>query len=190
MQTDLNLGAAAVSGIDLQLTYRQDLMKGGGHLMFELNGAYLEHSTTTPQPGAHTYDCAGYYGLTCQTVNPRWHHIFRTTWQTPWNFNVAATWRYFGPVSDDNNSPDPTLHFATFGGNDYVNARVPSYSYLDLATNWYVGKALTIRAGINNALDKAPPLIVSTLVPAGEANTIDVYDMFGRQLFLAFTAKF
>jgi len=39
-------------------------------------------------------------------------------------------------------------------------------------------------------LDKAPPLIVTTLVPAGEANTIDVYDMFGRQLFLAFTAKF
>ena len=190
VQTDLNLGAALVSGIDLQLTYRQDLPKGGGHLLFELNGAYLEHSETTPQPGAHTYDCAGYYGLTCQTVNPRWHHIFRTTWQTSWNFSASATWRYIGPVSDDNNSPDPTLHFATFGGNDYVNARVPSYSYLDLATTWYVGKVLTIRAGINNALDKAPPLINTTLVPAGEANTIDVYDMFGRQLFLAFTAKF
>ena len=190
VQTDLNLGAALVSGIDLQLTYRQDLMRGGGHLLFELNGAYLEHMETTPQPGAHTYDCAGYFGATCQTVNPRWHHIFRTTWQTPWNFSAAATWRYIGPVSDDNNSPDPTLHFATFGGNDYVNARVPSYSYLDLATTWYVGKVLTIRAGINNVLDKAPPLIVTTLVPAGEANTIDVYDMFGRQLFLAFTAKF
>jgi iron complex outermembrane recepter protein len=190
VQTDLNLGAALVSGIDLQLTYRQDLPSGGGHLVFELNGAYLEHNETTPQPGAHTYDCAGYFGATCQTVNSRWHHIFRTTWQTAWNFSAAATWRYIGPVSDDNNSPDPTLHFATFGGNDYVNARVPSYSYLDLATTWYVGKVLTIRAGINNVLDKDPPLINTTLVPAGEANTIDVYDMFGRQLFLAFTAKF
>jgi hypothetical protein len=28
------------------------------------------------------------------------------------------------------------------------------------------------------------------VVPGGEANTVDVYDMFGRQVFLALTAKF
>jgi len=49
---------------------------------------------------------------------------------------------------------------------------------------------LTLRAGVNNVLDKDPPLIDSFIVPGGEANTIDVYDMFGRQLFLAFTARF
>jgi iron complex outermembrane receptor protein len=189
-QTDVNIGTALVSGIDLQLAYKQGLPQGFGHLFFELNGAYLQHSDTTPTPGAHTYDCAGYYGLTCQTVNFRWHHIFRTTWDTPWNFSAAATWRYLGPVSDDNNAPDPSMHFATFGGNDYYNAHIPSYSYLDLAATWYVTKELTIRAGANNVLDKDPPLINVALVPGGEANTIDIYDMFGRQLFLAFTLKF
>ncbi len=189
-QTDVNIGAALVSGIDLQLNYKQGLPQGFGHLNFELNGAYLQHFESTPTPGAHTYDCAGYYGLTCQTTNFRWHHIFRTTWDTPWNFSASATWRYLGPVSDDNNAPDPSMHFATFGGNDYFNAHIPSYSYLDLAATWYVTKELTIRAGVNNALDKDPPLINVALIPGGEANTIDVYDMFGRQLFLSFTAKF
>lgn len=191
VQTDLNIGAALVSGIDLQLNYKQDLPAGLGHLGFELNGAYLQHTDTTPQPGAHTYDCAGYYGATCQTVNPRWHHIFRTTWQTPWDFSASATWRYLGPVADDTNSPDPSLHASNPSyAIDYINGRIPSYSYLDLEATWYVGKYLTIRAGINNALDKDPPLLNVAPVPQGEANTIDVYDMFGRQLFLAFTAKF
>ena len=47
-----------------------------------------------------------------------------------------------------------------------------------------------MRAGINNALDKDPPLLNVAIVPGGEANTIDVYDMFGRQLFVSFSAKF
>ncbi|HYL03970.1 MAG TPA: TonB-dependent receptor [Steroidobacteraceae bacterium] len=189
VQGDVNTGAALVSGVDLQLAYRQSL-RGLGNLTFELNGAYLQHSETTPVPGAHTYDCAGYFGFTCQTVNPHWHHIFRTTWNTPWNVSAAATWRFIGPVSDDNNSPDPSLHFATFGANDFYNARIPGFSYLDLETTWYVGKVLTIRAGVNNVLDKDPPLLNTVLVPGGQANTNDVYDLFGRQLFLAFSAKF
>jgi outer membrane receptor protein involved in Fe transport len=114
----------------------------------------------------------------------------RATWLPSENFSLAATWRYIGPVSDDNNSPDPFLHFATFGGWDYFNARIPSYSYLDLSAAWQVGRVLSFRAGINNVLDKAPPLINTVLVPGGAANTSDVYDMFGRQIFLAFTARF
>jgi outer membrane receptor protein involved in Fe transport len=103
---------------------------------------------------------------------------------------VSATWRFLSPVSDDNNSPDPTLHFATFGAEDRFNARVPSYSYFDVESTWYVGKYLMLRAGINNVADKDPPIINSTLIPGGDANTIDVYDMFGRQVFLSFTAKY
>ncbi|HVO45842.1 MAG TPA: TonB-dependent receptor [Steroidobacteraceae bacterium] len=190
VQTNVNIGESVVSGIDLQLHYRYDLPRALGGLVFDMNGTYLQHSETTPVPGAHTYDCAGYYGFTCQTVNPRWHHILRTTWSTPWNFSTSLTWRYLGPVSDDNNSPDPTLHFATFGAYDYYNARVPSFSYLDLEGNWQVTRVLSIRGGINNLLDKDPPLINSVLVPGGQANTNDVYDLFGRQIFLAFTAKF
>jgi outer membrane receptor protein involved in Fe transport len=189
VQTNLNTGEALVSGVDVQLHYEL-APHTPWHIVFDLTGTYLQHFETTPIPGAHTYDCAGYFGFTCETVNPRWHHILRGTWLTPWNFTASATWRYIGPVSNDNNSPDPFLHFATFGGYDYFNPRIPSYGYLDLSATWYAGKALTIRAGINNVLDKDPPLLNTVLVPAGQANTNDVYDMFGRQIFVAFTAKF
>jgi outer membrane receptor protein involved in Fe transport len=145
---------------------------------------------STPVPGGNTYDCAGLFGFTCQTIDPRWHHIFRTTWITPWDVTGSLTWRYIGKVSQDNNTADPTLHFATSGAYDFFNATIPSFSYLDLEATWHANKNLTIRAGANNVLDKDPPLLNSQIVAGGAANTYDVYDMFGRQLFVAFTARF
>jgi outer membrane receptor for ferrienterochelin and colicin len=155
-----------------------------------MNGTYLQHMEATPYVGAHTYDCAGLFGFTCETINPRWHHIFRTTWQTPWDVAASATWRYIGSVAQDNNSNDPTLHFASAGVYDYFNATIPAFSYLDLQATWNVNQILQLRAGANNVLDKDPPLINNTIVAGGAANTYDIYDMFGRQLFVAFTAKF
>ena len=185
-----NLGTSVVSGIDLQLRYHAPLPGALGAFALEMNGAYLQHTTTAPLPGAHAYDCAGYFGFTCGTVNPRWHHLLVATWETPVDVSVSATWRFLGPVSNDNNSPDPTLRFAGEGGNDYVNPHIPGYSYLDLSARWQVGKILTLRAGINNLLDKDPPELQSFLVAGGAANTYSYYDMFGRQLFAAFTARF
>lgn len=116
--------------------------------------------------------------------------MFRTTWDTPWNVSASLTWRYIGSVSQDNNSGDPTLNLATFGGYDFFNATIPSYSYVDLEATWNVNKSLQIRAGANNILDKDPPVIDSGIVGGGAANTYSIYDMFGRQLFVAFSAKF
>ncbi|MEP6549268.1 MAG: TonB-dependent receptor [Gammaproteobacteria bacterium] len=185
-----NLGTAVNSGIDVQMNYKLDLPPGFGGVSFALNGAYLLHNESEPLPGAHTYDCASLFGFTCQTINPRWHHIFRTTWDTPWDVSASLTWRYIGSVSQDNNSGDPTLHFATFGAFDFYNARIPSFNYIDLEATWNVNKILQIRAGANNVLDKDPPIINTDIAPGGAANTYSAYDMFGRQLFVAFTAKF
>jgi iron complex outermembrane receptor protein len=66
---------------------------------------------------------------------------------------------------------------------------VPSFSYLDFEATWRPVRLLTLRAGINNFLDKDPPLINTTAVPPGQANTIDVYDQFGRQVFVAFSLQ-
>jgi outer membrane receptor protein involved in Fe transport len=132
IQKNYNLGTAVNSGIDAQLNYRLDLPPGFGGVSFALNGSYLLHNEVQPLPGAHTYDCAALFGVTCQTVNPRWHHLFRTTWDTPWDLSASLTWRYIGAVSQDNNSGDPTLHFATWGAYDFYNARIPSFNYLDL----------------------------------------------------------
>jgi len=186
-----NLGTVGLSGVDVQLNYRFDLPANWGVLRWELNGAYLQQSTSQPLPGAHSYDCAGYFGFTCGTVNPHWRHNLRGTWDLPADVSVAATWRFIGPVSNDNNSPDPSLQFdANYPGYDLYNPRIASYSYLDLEATWNVGKSLTLRAGLNNVFDKDPPLLDTSVVASGAANTYSFYDLFGRQLFVAFTAKF
>jgi iron complex outermembrane recepter protein len=190
IQTNQNIASNIVSGVDVQLDYRHDLPEHWGGISFDMNGAYLQHFEWQPTPESSKYDCAGYFGLTCQTVNARWRHIFRTTWMSPWNVDFAATWRFIGPVSQDNNSPQPFLHFATFGAYDLANPHIPAYSYLDLAFTWHANTVLTVRGGINNVADKDPPLLSAAVIPGGEANTIDVYDMFGRQVFVSFTAKF
>lgn len=114
VQTALNIGAQTLSGIDLQGTYRQPLPDGFGSLSFALNGAYLIKSETQSFPRSPTYDCAGLFGVICATVDPRWRHNFRTTWNMPWNVELAATWRFIGKVSLDNNDPNPLLYGHTF----------------------------------------------------------------------------
>ena len=190
-QTNVNIGAVLVSGIDLQLGYVQDLPSGFGNLQFEANGNWLQHQISTPLPGAGSYDCAGLFGFTCQTVNPRWHHIFRTTWNTAWDVSASATWRYIGGVKQDADTGNPLLANPNYYYDAY-NPKIPSYSYLDLEAAWHPTKILTIRAGVNNLLDKDPPLLVAQTgnVQGGGANTADGYDVLGRQLFVAFTAKF
>jgi iron complex outermembrane recepter protein len=191
VQTDLNLSSVLNSGIDLQAAYRQELPPGFGNLQFEMNGNWLQHNFTTLVPGGPGYECAGLFGFTCQTVNPRWHHNFRTTWNTPWDVSAALTWRYIGGVRQDADTGNPLLKNPNYAYDAY-NASIPSFSYLDMEVTWHPTKILTVRAGANNILDKDPPLLVSQagVVAGGAANTADAYDIFGRQLFVAFSAKF
>jgi iron complex outermembrane receptor protein len=197
VQTALNIGAQTLDGIDVQGTYRQALPDGFGSLGFALNGALLLKSQTQSFPGSPTYDCAGLYGIICGTVDPRWRHNLRTTWTLPWNVELAATWRFIGKVSLDNNDSNPLLYGHTYrnrntGGPafNYFDARLPNFSYLDLAATWQAYKGIEIRAGVNNVLDKDPPLVTSEITSSGANNSYETYDTLGRQLFVAFTAKF
>jgi len=187
-QTNVNIGSALVSGVDVQVAYKL-VLANLGNVLFALNGTYLQHDESTPIPGAHTYDCSGYFGFTCQTVNPRWRHIARATYQTPVDLDFAVTWRYIGPVSQDNNSPDETLHFATYGAYSYQPAHVGSYSYIDLALTYHALKNLEIRGGVNNVADKDPPVVPFAIQPGG-SNAYSAYDQLGRELFVAFTVHF
>jgi iron complex outermembrane recepter protein len=163
-------------------------------LSANLNGSYLLKNTTTPVPGGPSYDCAGLFGSTCNngSVNPHWRHNLRINWETPLNVLLSAQWRFIGPSSFDNNSTNPLLAGAEESAYDPYNARIPGYSYIDLTAVWHATKGLDLRAGVQNALDKDPPLIPSGDISgnAGPANSFGAYDYLGRQLFVAFTAKF
>jgi iron complex outermembrane recepter protein len=201
LQKDFNLGLSIVSGFDVIMNYRYNLPTGWGSLNTALNGAYLLHDTTMPYPGSGSYDCAGLFGSSCEdgSVNPHWRHNLRFTWETPWDVLLSMQWRFIGPTSFDNNSTNPLLAGAEELSSgvpapayDQYNARIPGYSYLDLTAVWHVLKNLELRAGCSNLLDKDPPLIPSGDITgnSGPANSYPTYDYLGRQLFVAFTAKF
>lgn len=195
VQTSINVAESVYSGIDLQGTYVWQLPKWGS-LQFALNGAYMLQNASlgTGTSAGTSTDCAGLFGASCQTVNSRWRHNLMVTWRTPADVDVSLKWRYFSAVKLDNNDPDPALLGAEYSNSngpiyDYLDARIPSFSYLDLSANWKINKVFTIRGGINNIFDKDPPMINSDLVSGGAANTYGIYDLLGRQWFLALNVK-
>ncbi len=203
LQKDFNLGVSIVSGIDLQMNYRHAMASGWGSLSAALTGTYLQHLTTTPFPGSGSYDCAGLFGSSCNngSVNPHWRHNLRVSWDTPWKVLLSGQWRFIGPTNFDNNSANPLLQGVESVSNgtnesapyfDAYNAKIPGYSYFDLTAVWKAPHHLELRAGITNLFDKDPPLVPSADISgnSGAANSYPTYDYLGRQLFIAFTAKF
>lgn len=190
LQTAINTGAALFSGIDVDANYRLPI--GVGSLLFTLDGTWIEHDITTPYQGAQSFDCAGLFGVNCgNTVNPNWRHNLRVSWETPWDrLLLSAQWRFIGATTFDNNNANPALQYFEMGEYDSVNARIPNYSYFDLSASWPIWKDIEVRGGVNNIFDKDPPILDAGIAGVGTANTYPTYDELGRQIFVAFTAKY
>ena len=89
-------------------------------------------------------------------------------WETPWNVDLSLTWRYYAAVTN--------MFPATAGNIDY---KLGSRSYFDLAANWAVTEKASVLLGINNVLDKDPP-ITSAVGTTGNGNTFpQTYDATG-----------
>lgn len=190
--TNTNIGAGTVQGVDLQASYSLPLEDWGmdqyGGVSFNMVGTYVLKNTTVPLPGDPEYDCAGLFGPSCQTLNPRWRHTLRVNWTTPWDAMVSVAWRYIGGVKYEADSDEPTI-----GGSGVKNAfnhKLPARTYIDLSAVWNVRDNFTVRAGVNNVLDQDPPLVNSLINGTGLPNTYPTYDLLGRKLFIGFTADF
>ena len=193
----LNIGGLENKSIDLGLAYRLDL-GALGRLRTRLDGTYLLNLKINPGGGVATYDCAGFFGPDCSPVTPKWRHRFTMDWDTPLTgFTAGATWRFFGKASNTLLSPafPEYVGAATIAaGGLPPDASIPNISYLDLRVSYQWNK-VTVRAGVNNVLDKDPP-IIDTINSGGnqifaESNTFpSVYDTAGRFLFLNATIDF
>lgn len=182
-----NLGGLKTSGIDLTVDYVHKL-PDMGNLKFNFTGTYLKEAVSEPLPGLGSYDCKGLHGASCGVPSPEWRHKFRTTWETPWKVDLALTWRHIDSVDQQGTSANPQLRDPAIAPADRT---LGQRDYIDLAANWQATKQLSIRGGINNLLDKDPP--VSGLVGAGfgNGNTYpQVYDALGRRIFINATYKF
>ena len=194
-EANTNIGFLKNRGIDVQLDYRYDMRSMGG-LLFDFTATdMLEQTVSSPQD---TYDCVGLYGPTCSSgatngPNFAWRHNARLTWMTPWaHLDLSARWRYLSSVRlDSNQSSQPLLYSGSY---DAYDAVIPAFSYLDLSATWREGEHLTLVGGINNVMDRDPPLLAHSVIydnyGGGNVNLYTAYDTLGREFFLTLTAKF
>lgn len=192
--TQQNIGGTKTSGVDLGFNYgyKVDNM---GMLGLSMSGTYLKTLVTEEIKGEGEYDCVGYYGANkCGAPNPKWRHKVRATWNTPWNVDLALTWRHINKVQLQTLSTQPLLQGNTalpFNGTNAVDRELGQRDYLDLAATYNFTKKIALAGGINNVFDRDPPLSSQLATGQGNGNTYpSVYDSLGRRIFVSLTAKF
>ena len=192
----LNLGALQSRGVDVTLNYKLDL-NAAGKLGFYYAGTYTAQFITEPGGvlGTQSYNCAGYYGNTCASPDPKYKSVLNINYETPLEgLDVGLRWRFLSQVSQDTGSPNPLLNGG--GGPSVLPmfGHIPNYSYFDLTASYTVNKMVSLRLGVNNVLDKDPPIVASSdyfVPPFANNNTYpSVYDALGRYLFANVTLTF
>jgi iron complex outermembrane recepter protein len=178
--TDINIGFLATSGVDIEASYDFDIGDMGG-IKLAMVGTWVEKLENQPLPGAPIDDCVGQWDRSvCGQPTPEWRHNLRASWNTPWDATLTATWRYLGEA-DEYNGP------GSESGPDNLGAE----SYLDLAGTWQATENVSMRLGINNVLDKEPPLIPNSPTGSGNGNTFPgFYDALGRYVFAGVTLTY
>jgi outer membrane receptor protein involved in Fe transport len=119
----------------------------------------------------------------CGTPKPQWRHRFRTSWQTPWDLDLSATWRLYSAVTGLTNANDVMPE-------GQLDRELPAESYFDLAANWAITEKASVTLGINNVLDDNPSLS-GAVGTTGNGNTYpQTYDALGRFVFVRATVDF
>ena len=183
-----NLGSLRVRGIDGSADYSVPLGRLGS-ADFEFRGAYVLRWIVDNGGLSAPYDCAGLFGTPCG-MKPRWKHAARATWNMLHRISSSLQWRHIGGVKLA--ALDPKFNLADAISPLYTKLR--AQDYFDVTMIFRVQKGVELRLGINNVLDRQPPLVVSNTA-AGDgpfnANTYpEWYDPLGRYVFASVAVEF
>ncbi len=188
-----NLGGVLTNGWDISVNYNHGL-GSYGRLGINFLGTLVNKWEFEPIKGLGKFDCVGLVGGSCSQstggITPKWRHKARATWNTPWNLELALTWRHIDKIMNETTSGNPNLAGATA----QVDRELPKRDYLDIAAVWRINKTFSLSGGVNNITDKDPPIVSQTLAgPSiqGNGNTFPgTYDTLGRLVFMNLQAKF
>ncbi len=179
--TNVNAGSLRTTGVDTSTSYRFDFGSPGS-LNLKLSGTYLLKLTQEIAPGdlSTEFECAGYYGPTCGQPAPHWRHTFTAGWTFTNGMDVTASWRYVGAVKNDGNETSTGDLVTPFDGH------LPAVSYLDMTAGYRILDGLSVRVGVQNLLDKDPPLfgaLTADYFHSNQNTDLGTYDGLGRLLY-------
>jgi len=167
-----NIGFFQTKGIDLEITYAVGVGDAGTLLFNNIYGHVAEWKQQE-FPGSEVQSCEGLYGGSCVLPLPEHANRFSVSWSTPWNWLFNLNWRYMSAVDQTQTSNPIDLD---------------SQNYVDLAANWAATENMTLRFGINNVLDEAPPFVPQGVTARENGNTYPgIYDPLGSYWFASFS---
>ncbi|MHB8529836.1 MAG: TonB-dependent receptor domain-containing protein, partial [Caulobacteraceae bacterium] len=195
--TQVNTGSFAERGIDFEANYVMPLdrlsVRDAGEITWRFVGSLALDSAIAVNPSEGVFDCTGLFGPTCTGEGPNspvptWRHQLRLTWKKPGLPELSLNWRFVAHIHSELASIYPHLQSTAFP----VDEKIPAYNYIDLAMNMDIFHKYNLRAGINNVFDKRPPVIGASANPQVTPGNMaaQVYDIFGRYIYVGLTANF
>ena len=174
-----NLGAIRTSGIDLQLDWSAELADLGlgapGSVYLNLVMNYLDEYSIQEAAGAPFVDYAGTNGNGTTGSQFRWK-TFTTLGYAVGPANVSLSWRHL-----------PSLTNTTPGA-------LPNSAYdeFDFAAFYKLWNDITLRVGVDNLADAAPPVVGRIPGVNNAAGFTDpgFYDTLGRRFYVGLKARF
>jgi len=179
-----NSGFRQKSGYDLGVRFGHALPGTLGRLQYAWDLSKVTRDDYQASPTSILRDCLGYYGTSCSPS-----HDLRSNLRTVWavnDFSVSLAWRYWGSIKVEPLSEINQRFFEAY-------RKIPSYNYFDLGASWNAPWHLTISVTVNNALDKKPPVVGSTIgfLNDNGGNTFPAwYDALGRYYNLGISFRF
>ncbi|WP_206435976.1 TonB-dependent receptor plug domain-containing protein [Altericroceibacterium xinjiangense] len=187
LTTYVNNNRFEVSGIDAQLDWAADV--GPGTLNVNALVNYQLHFRSAGLPVLPLVDYTGTFGTTegglSQGVYE--YRVFTTVGYGIGRSRIALQWQHLPSVEDSSE--------AQFGSTPTTGA--PAYNLFHLNGSYGVTEDVTVRFGVENLFDKAPPRtninptanLALGQLPGGEFNNT-FYDVNGRRFYLGANVKF
>jgi iron complex outermembrane receptor protein len=184
--TFFNNGRFRTSGVDFQLDWSMDV--GPGTLSVNSNTNYLISMKSSELPGNPLVEYAGTFGPVANGLNRgsyRWRMLNTFTYSVG-SASLSLMWRHLPPIKSVTAATNPAT----------TSVGAPAYDMFNLSGTYGLFANVTLRAGIDNLFDRAPPLeevnegLVGHpfLLPGGSFS--NQYDLVGRRFYAGVTMKF
>jgi len=195
-----NSGRFRTSGIDAQFDWSLDLEEAGlgvpGRFTVNTVFNYLISLKSSSSPSNPLREYAGTMGVGENGLNPgtyRWK-LFNTFGYSTDRFRIALQWQHLPSAKSANYASDRNT----------TNAGAPAYDIFHLNGSFVVTENASVRFGVDNLFDKAPPLILynnapdasrgqlrgGTLGASNVAAAGQLYDLIGRRFYIGATFNF
>ncbi len=183
--TFLNNGRFRTEGVDAQIDWSKDV--GPGKLKVNVLVTYLISLKSSELSSDPMLEYAGTLGSAQNGINPgnfRWK-MFDTIGYEMGNWTASLQWQHLPSIDSAESVQFPTTTIQGAG----------SYDLFALNGTWALPGDVQLRFGVDNLLDKAPPINGVNSAPSpgtlagGSINDV-LYDVNGRRFYVGATVKF